>query len=97
MALRRGHLECGANCRPDAVTSSQHAYEVRPRKDKRGVDLISGALRFGRLWYDGPNAASNAIGYASQYSRAHDAVIRVYDDAGNVIETHEHAGDFKEP
>jgi hypothetical protein len=30
-------------------------------------------------------------------SRSHDAVIRVYDDAGNVIETHEHAGDFKEP
>jgi len=24
------------------------------------------------------------------------AMIRVYDDAGNVIETHEHAGDFKE-
>ena len=29
-------------------------------------------------------------------SRSHDAVIRVYGDAGNVIETHEHAGDFKE-
>ena len=29
------------------------------------------------------------------YSRSHDAVIRVYDDAGNVIETHEHAGEFK--
>jgi hypothetical protein len=27
---------------------------------------------------------------------SHDAVIRVYDDAGNVIETHEHKGDFKE-
>jgi hypothetical protein len=27
----------------------------------------------------------------------HDAVIRVYDAAGNVIETREHAGDFKEP
>ena len=26
-----------------------------------------------------------------------DAVIRVYDDAGNVVETHEHKGDFKEP
>jgi hypothetical protein len=39
---------------------------------------------------------SNAIGYASQYSRSHDAVIRVYDEAGNVIETHKHAGDFKE-
>jgi hypothetical protein len=25
------------------------------------------------------------------------AVIRVYDEAANVIETHEHAGDFKEP
>jgi hypothetical protein len=24
MALRRGHLEFGANCWPDAVTSSQH-------------------------------------------------------------------------
>jgi hypothetical protein len=30
------------------------------------------------------------------YSRSHDAVIRVYDDAGNVIDTHEHTGDFKE-
>ena len=79
-----------------AVTGSPHVYEVRPRKDKRGVDLISDALPFGRLWYDGPNAASNAIGYAQQYSRSHGALIRVYDAAGNLIETHEHAGDFKE-
>jgi hypothetical protein len=61
----------------------------------RGVDLFSDALPFGRLWYDGPNAASNAIGYASHYSRSHGAVIRVYDDAGNVIETHEHKGRFQ--
>jgi hypothetical protein len=27
----------------------------------------------------------------------HNAVIRVFDEAGNVIETHEHKGDFKEP
>ena len=67
------------------------------RKDHRGVDLISDALPFGRLWYEDASAASNAIGYASQYSRAHDAVIRVYDSAGNVIETHEHTGEFKEP
>ena len=33
------------------MTSSQHVYEVRPRKDHRGVDLISDALPFGRLWY----------------------------------------------
>jgi hypothetical protein len=32
-----------------------HTYEVHPRKDKRGFDLISDALPFGRLWYDGPN------------------------------------------
>ncbi len=39
----------------------------------------------------------NAIGYAMHSSRSHDAVIRVYDAAGNVIEMHEHKGDFKEP
>jgi hypothetical protein len=44
----------------------------------------------------GSNAISNAIGYAEHRSRSHDAVIRVYDAAGNVIETHEQAGDFKE-
>ena len=74
-----------------------HAYEVRPRKDKRGVDLISDALPFGHLWYAEPSAASNAIGYAMHSSRSHNAVIRVYDKAGSVIATHEHAGDFKEP
>ena len=35
-------------------------------------------------------AAANAIGYAQFYSRSHDAVIRVYDEAGNVTETHDH-------
>jgi hypothetical protein len=43
-----------------------------------------------------PNAISNAVNYARFYSRSHDAVIHVYDDAGNVIETHEHKDDFKE-
>ncbi len=66
-------------------------------KDKRGVDLISDALPFGRLWYGEPDAITNAIGYAQFYSRSHDAVIRVYDEAGNVIETHEQVGEFKEP
>ena len=41
--------------------------------------------------------AGNAIDYAKSYSHSHDAVIRVYDDAGNVIETQEQAGEFKEP
>ncbi len=67
-----------------------------PRKDERGVDLISDALPFGRLWYGEPHAASNAIGYAKFYTRSHAAVIRVCDKAGNVIETHEQAGEFRE-
>ncbi len=74
-----------------------HVYEVRPRKDKRGFDLISDALPFGRLWYGEPGAVGNAVDYARFFSRSHRAVIRVYDESGNVIETHEHAGDFKEP
>ena len=78
------------------MTSSQHVYEVRPRKDKRGVNLISDVLPFGRLWYGEPNAMWNAIGYAKFFGRSHGAMIRVYDEAGNVIETQEHAGDFKE-
>ena len=64
----------------------------RPRKDERGVDLISEALPFGGLWY---LEVRHAVGYAQFQCRSHDAVIRVYDAAGNVIETHEHAGGFK--
>jgi len=45
--------------------------------------VISDALPFGRLWYD---TLDNAIVYAMHSSRSHEAVIRVYDAAGNVIE-----------
>jgi len=71
-------------------------YEVRHRKDKRGIDLTSDVLPFGWLSYAGPNTVNHAIGYAKHRSRSHHAVIRVYDDAGNMIETHYHAGEFKE-
>jgi hypothetical protein len=53
-------------------------------------------LAFDRLWYGGQNAVTNAIGYATHRSRSHAAVIRVFDDSGNVIEKHEHKGDFRE-
>ena len=63
---------------------SPHLYEVLPPSDKRGVDLISDVLPFGRLWYVEPNAVSNAISnvidYAKFRSRSHDAAIRVYDE-----------------
>jgi hypothetical protein len=65
-----------------------HAYEVPPRKDHRGVNLISDALPFARLWY---TQVSHAIGYAKFYSRSHPTVIRFYDDASKVIGAHEGA------
>jgi hypothetical protein len=77
-------------------TTSTHVYEIRPRAEKHGVDLISDALPYSPLWYRGPNAIRDAINHAKFYSRSHDAVIRIYDEAGNVIETHEQARDFKE-
>jgi hypothetical protein len=49
------------------------------------------ALPFGRLWYGERNAISNAVDYAKFRSRSHDALIRVCDEAGNVIQTQEHS------
>jgi hypothetical protein len=63
-----------------------HTYEVRPRKAHRGVDLISDVLPYGALWYAEPNAVGHAISYAKFRSRSQNAVIRVYDETGNVIE-----------
>jgi len=35
--------------RDKSMKEPKHVYEVRLRKDKRGVDLISDVLPFGRL------------------------------------------------
>jgi hypothetical protein len=63
----------------------------------------SGVFRVGENKYEVSTRATwefggrvGAIGYAMHDTRSHDAVIRVYDDGGNVIETHEHKGEFKE-
>jgi len=42
-----------------------------------------------------PFTISNIVDHAKFYSHSHDAVIRVYDDAGNVMDTHEHKDNFK--
>ena len=76
---------------------SLRVYELRPQKDKCGVDLISDVLPFGRLWHDGPDAVLNAVGYAQHYSRSHHALINVYDGDGSLSRKHEHAGEFKSP
>lgn len=67
--------------------------EKYPMHIYRGVNLISDALPFGGLWYTKPD---DAVEYAKFRSRSDDAVIRVYDETGNVFETHEHVGDFRE-
>ena len=72
-------------------------YEVRPRREKRGFDLISDVLPFGLLWYDGPSAIENAMGYTKHCSRAHGAIIYVYSEAGQIIATLEYVGSFREP
>ena len=38
---------------------SVEIYEVRQRSDKRGVDLISDALPFGKLWYGEPHESAS--------------------------------------
>jgi hypothetical protein len=63
-------------------------------KDRRGFDLISEALPFGRLWYQDAGAA---VGYAKFYSRSHETEIRVFDAKRNLIETHTSEGEFREP
>jgi hypothetical protein len=76
-------------------TSSIRIYEIRPRADKHGFDLSSDALPYSPLWYRGPKAITDAIDHAKFFSRSHDAVVRIYDQAGNVIETHDRVGDSK--
>jgi len=82
--------------RPKRSTIRTDVYEIRPRGDKDSVDLVSDALPYSPMWYRGPKAIRDAIDHAKCFSRSHYAVIRVYDAAGNVTETHEYTGDFKE-
>jgi hypothetical protein len=42
------------------------------------------------------NVIGKADGYVKFFSRSYDAVIRVYDETGNVIETHDQAGEFRD-
>ena len=70
--------------------------EIPRHGHKHGVDLVGDALPYSPMWYRGPKAITDAVDHAKFFSRSHDVVIRVYDDANNVIETHEHAGEFKE-
>lgn len=69
------------------LKAGHDVYEVRPRKDRDGFDLVSGLFRYGPIWYAGPDAVRNAIAYAKYRShfRSQRAIIRVLDDSGAVV------------
>ena len=71
-------IQIGLNL--NAATIRGKVSETARSQDQYSAHAISSG---------GTNAISNAIGYAMHRSPSHDAVIRVYDVAGNAIETHE--------
>jgi protein-S-isoprenylcysteine O-methyltransferase Ste14 len=76
----------------EAELESRFGDEYRAYRRTVPAALIPRVLRF-RLAKS--RQRERAISYAKFRTCSHDAVIRVYDKAGNVIETHEHAVDFK--
>jgi len=76
------------------MANSQHLYEIRPRQDRRGFDLISDCLPLGFLWFEGPEAINEAVKYARFFSRSHPAVIHLFDESGTIAETLEFPVDF---
>jgi hypothetical protein len=81
-----------ANSRMEmSSTPAQDVYEIRPRKDRNGFDLISDRLRRGPIWYAGPDAVRNAVAFAKyrSLSRSRWAIIRVFNEVGKVTEIHE--------
>ena len=72
------------------LTAAHDLYEVRPRKNRDGFDLVSELFRYGPIWYAGPDAVRNAVAYAKyrSLSRSQRAKIRELDDFGAVIQTH---------
>ena len=62
------------------MSISQDVYEVRPRKDRRGIDLIGEQLLLGMLWFEGPEAIDDAVTYARASSYPHPVSIRLLDE-----------------
>jgi hypothetical protein len=54
--------EQDANSRMElSSTLAQDVYEIRPRNDRDGFDLISDRLRRGPIWYAGPDANCGTV------------------------------------
>ena len=78
--------------------SAQNVYEVRPRKNQDGFDLISDRLPYGPIWYAGPDAIRYAAAYAKyhSWSQSRRAIIRVLDELGATVCIAKSVGDFRE-
>jgi hypothetical protein len=76
------------------MSSSQHVYEIRPRKDRRGIDVIGERLPLGVLWFEGPDAIKDAVNYARSFSYPRPATIRVLNESRTLAVTLELADDF---
>ena len=86
MEVRSGKPRWVVNGR--MADTAPDSYEIRPRKDGDGFDLISDQLRYGPIWYAGPDAVRYAVAYAKYCSHSNRAIIRVFNEGGNVTETH---------
>ena len=75
------------------MSRSQQVYEIRARKDRRGIDLIGERLPLGVLWFKGPDAIKDAVNYAKSCSYPHPPIIRVLNEAGTFAVTLESVDD----
>jgi len=71
-----------------------HCWQRGDYRGGRRLSLTSVSSDISILWY---TEIPHAIGYTMHFSRSHHAMIRVYDDAGNLIEAHERKGRIKAP
>ena len=101
----RGRFLFSQQLRPIAG-NDQRPILVRPAKEailktcsarvlSNSVRALNSQISPGSL--DCSPCRPESLSAASVQPSVDDAVIRVYDAAGNVIETHEYAGEFKEP
>jgi hypothetical protein len=91
---------CGEARPASPAFSSRGAYAFRESAFVAAKSQLSQRIA-GRVWLAIPKPAErarcgepDAISNATFYSRSHDAVIRVYDAAGNVIDTHKRASPY---
>ena len=82
----------------EAKCTEEDRYEIRPREDQDGFDLIGDRLPYGPIWYTGPDAVRNAVAYANyhSWSRSRRAIIRVFDESDVTVCMAESLGDFRE-